>query len=339
MEAGEEQARVPITGERTLDVIGFGSLNLDEMWEVSAAFLRRWNLIPGEEYVRDVDWFRQIYPELRQEGSLKAVEPGGSAANAIAALRRMGFRTGYVGAAGLDEVGNLRLSELGEPEHLRITMTDRPAGRCLALLNVDDPARDRSLVILPNANDLAGCEPEDDQFFLESRWVHLTSFVASAPLEAQMRLVERISGRVRVSFDPGAVYAAKGLAGLKRIVSRSDLVFVSVEELHRLCGSLDTRAAVSELLGLGVRVVVVKLGAQGIEAHSHDGRVHCPAVPVARVLDRTGAGDVAAAGFLVGMLKSAPLHTCLNIAAMAAARSIKGYGRSTYPDRRILMEM
>ncbi len=334
MEAG---AYGSLVGPLILDVIGFGSLNLDELWEVPSQFLRHWGLKPGEEYVGDVARFEEIYPYLRKAGRLRAIEPGGSAANAIAALRRMGFRTGYWGAAGADEGGNLRPAELGEPQHLRITMTDRPAGRCLALLDVDDPARDRALVILPNANDLAGSDPPDDRFFLDSRWVHLTSFVASAPLQAQMDLVERISGRVRVSFDPGAVYAAKGLVELEPIVSRSDLVFLSVEELHILCGKVDTQAAVSELFGLGVQVVVVKLGARGIEAYTRDGRLHCPAQPAARVLDRTGAGDVAAAGFLAGMLKSAPLQKCLEIGALAAARSIEGYGRSAYPDTRVLM--
>ena len=90
--------------------------------------------------------------------------------------------------------------------------------------------------------------------------------------------------------------------------------------------------AVSMLVGLGVKTVVVKLGANGIDAYTQSQHCHCPALPPAGIVDRTGAGDVAAAGFLAGMSVSAPMEKCLELAATAASRSIEGYGRTTYPD-------
>ena len=232
----------PTTNESSLiDVVGFGSLNLDEFWEVPGTFLRDRGLRTGAEYVGDLEWFQAVYPALVGQGSLRAVEPGGSTANCIAAFALMGFRTGFYGSAGRDGSDALRLQELGRPEHLRIGLTEQPSGRCLALLDRGHPQdEDRALVIFPNANDLAGGADLDVGFFLQSKWVHLTSFVSSGPLQAQMELVERIAGRVRVSFDPGAVYVSKGLAALKPLVARSEVVFASVEELHELCGTDDT---------------------------------------------------------------------------------------------------
>ena len=244
----------------------------------------------------------------------------------------MGFRTGFYGSAGRDGSEALRLQELGRPEQLRIRLTEQPSGRCLALLDHDDPERDRALVIFPNANDMAGGADLEGGFFLQAKWVHLTSFVSPGPLQAQIELVERIAGRVRVSFDPGAVYVSKGMAALTRLLAKSDVVFTSVEELHELCGTDDTSAAVSGLVDLGVEIVVVKMGADGIDAYTHGEHFHCPALPPAGIVDRTGAGDVAAAGFLAGMMVSAPVEKCLELAATAASRSIEGYGRTSYPD-------
>ncbi len=98
-------------------------------------------------------------PKLRERASLKAADPGGSAANTIAALYKMGFFTGFHGATGTTDLPAMRIHELGRREDLNIERVALPAGRCLALIiDKDDPHRDRALVILPNANDVARVE-------------------------------------------------------------------------------------------------------------------------------------------------------------------------------------
>lgn len=318
------------------DAIGFGSLNLDEFWEVDLKFIETHGLRTGEEYVRDVEWFNRVYPVLTNQAELKGRDPGGSAANTIAALRKMGFETGFFGAGGNSDQDRLRLAELGDPGNLRILQSELPAGRCLSLIVKDDPARDRALVILPNANDLAGSLGFDLDYFLEAEWLHLTSFVSPLPMAAQVKLVEMLEGRTRVSFDPGAVYASLGLAPLEAILRRSDILFVSVEELTSITGKRDVESAVATLQDLGVCTVVLKRGSRGISAFQARNSFHQTAVSPERILDRTGAGDVAAAGFLAGMLESLSIEESLELAAVAAARSIEGYGRSCFPDRRLL---
>lgn len=319
-----------------LDAIGFGSLNLDEFWEVDSMFLDVHGLQTGEEFVRDVEWFNRVYPVLVDRAELKARDPGGSAANTIAALRKMGFDTGFFGAGGRADQASLRPAELGDPGNLRILQSDLPAGRCLSLIVKDDPGRDRALVILPNANDLAGSLGFDLDYFIGAAWVHLTSFVSLVPLAAQIKLVEALAGRTGISFDPGALYCSLGFGPLEAILRRADLLFASGEELTGLTGNDDIDAAVSTLLDLGVGTVVLKHGSSGISAFQAGKHLHQPAVAPARILDRTGAGDVAAAGFLAGMLESLSIEESLELAAVAASRSIEGYGRSCYPDRQLL---
>ena len=319
-----------------LDAIGFGSLNLDEFWEVDRTFLRAHGLEPGEEYVRDVDWFRSVYPELRRVGELKAVDPGGSASNMIAALRRMGFVTGFYGANREQDSAALRLHELGEPEHLQVKQVAMPAGRCLALIDRSDAAKDRALVILPNANDLAGSNEPDPHYFEQGKWLHFTSFVSRGPLQAQIRLLERLSPRVLVSFDPGAVYTARGYQELRPILARTNVLFVAAEELRALTELPEVEEGVRVVLESGVSTVVVKMGAKGLMAFQADRALYQPPVAPRAILDRTGAGDVAAAGFMAGMIRSLSVEKSLKLAAAAASRSIEGYGRSCYPEGEFL---
>ena len=60
----------PTPNENPLvDVVGFGSLNLDEFWEVPGAFLRDTGLRPGAEYVGDIDWFQGSLSRVGSTGA------------------------------------------------------------------------------------------------------------------------------------------------------------------------------------------------------------------------------------------------------------------------------
>jgi ribokinase len=320
----------------SLDVIGFGSLNIDEFWEVPSEFLTSRELRPGDEYVRDVAWFERTYPELSSQGDRKAVDPGGSAANMIAALRRMGMRTGFFGAAGAQDADLLRLEELGDAPDLRIERGAVPSGRCLALIAIDDPTRDRALVIVPNANDVAGAAGFDPNYFGFARWVHLTSFVNRGPLSVQIEVAQGLPEATRVSFDPGVVYCRRGWLELEPLLRRTAVLFVTDEELALLGNGKEPGSVVAGLLELGVGTVVVKRGREGISGFRRGEHLHQPAIPPAAVVDRTGAGDVAAAGFIAGMLLGRDLGSSLELAAAAASRSIEAYGRTRYPDASLL---
>lgn len=69
-------------------------------------------------------------------------------------------------------------------------------------------------------------------------------------------------------------------------------------EAARLTGEEEAERAAERLLDLGPRFVIVKRGEQGATLAHPDGRWSCPAFPVERVVDPTGAGD----SFLGGLL-------------------------------------
>ena len=316
-----------------LDVIGFGSLNLDEFWEVTGEFLDRYELKTGHEYVKDADWFSQVYPVLSLEGSLKAIDPGGSAANMTAALRKMGFSTGFFGAAGSDGVEKVRTEELGDEANLMIDLFDGPTGRCLCLIDCDDKNRDRCLVISPNVNDLAGSVGFDKNYFGGSRLVHMSSFVSGNPLQVQKTVASSLDTPTQLSFDPGAVYSRLGIDVLRPLLQKASLLFTTPEELVELTGFNDLDKATDTLMRIGVSTMVLKLGSRGLQCITRESAFFQEAVKPTQIVDRTGAGDVAAAGFIAGMLSGLGREQCLEFAARCASKSIEGYGRSAYPDK------
>ena len=78
-------------------IFGFGALNLDLIYEVDDLRLispRRGRLEPGEELFGSDDAFDALSEQLRRVAALKSRSGGGSAANSLVALGRMGLPTG-----------------------------------------------------------------------------------------------------------------------------------------------------------------------------------------------------------------------------------------------------
>ena len=91
---------------------------------------------------------------------------------------------------------------------------------------------------------------------------------------------------------------------LMSLLQRIDLLMVNDTEVHQLSGIADPVRAARWVRERGPRRVIVKEGAKGALLFDGDAAFRCPAYPVPRVVDPTGAGDAFAGGFaghLAGM--------------------------------------
>jgi ribokinase len=96
-------------------IVGFGALNLDLIFEVKdlkSIFSKGLPLDPGEESFGSDEEFESLLEQLERSGALKSKSGGGSAANTLVALGRMGFPTEFIGKIGEDEEGDFLLEDL-----------------------------------------------------------------------------------------------------------------------------------------------------------------------------------------------------------------------------------
>src|SRR4029079_2489328 len=75
-----------------------------------------------------------------------------------------------------------------------------------------------------------------------------------------------------------------------------------------------------------VETLVVTRSEDGALATRGGERVDVGAEPIARLVDTTGAGDLFAAGFLLGEARGLGLERSLRLGAIAAAEVIQHYG-------------
>jgi ribokinase len=294
---------------KRFDVVGFGALNVDKLYKV--------NKIAGPEEEGFVIDFK--------------MECGGSAANTIVGLARLGCKVGFIGKVAMDKEGEILIENFKKENVNTEGIIRAKTGRSGTVMGFVDEKGDRALYVDPGVNDTIKFEETDMNYVSSAEFLHLSSFVGEKSLETQKKIVENLPDDVKVSLDPGALYADKGMRELSPIVKRSYVIMPNAVELARLTGEKDYRVGAEKMLDMGVKVVAVKLGSKGCYVTDGTESHHIEALKV-RVVDTTGAGDAFCAGFLYGLISGKSLYDCGRIGNFVASRCIMKMGaRSGLP--------
>ena len=107
--------------------------------------------------------------------------------------------------------------------------------------------------------------------------------------------------------------------------STVDILFANERELHSLYETSDFDTAV-KLLRADAKLAVVTRSEKGCVVVARDGVEAVQAMPIEKVVDVTGAGDLFAAGFLVGHSHGKDHRTSARMGALAAAEVIQHIG-------------
>jgi ribokinase len=217
-------------------VVGLGALNIDRIYHVKKM------LADGETAIDGAGTY-----------------PGGSAANTIYGLSRMGVAAGFCGAVGDDEGGRMLLADFkkaGTDTSRVVVKAQRESGAVFCL----SYAASRSLYVLPGANAELAFEDIDMNYINSAAWLHLTSFVDDAQFEMSQEIVTALDSGVKLSFAPGALYVARGMKALDPMLSRADILFLNRQEIEELTAQ-GFEAGADVCLKAGCRMVAVTLGA------------------------------------------------------------------------------
>ena len=294
-----------------LEIIGIGALNMDKLYLVERI------AEPGEEVRVD---------EVSEQ-------PGGSAANTIAGLARLGVEAGFIGRVG-DDVDGARLRMELEKEGVDTQGIGIAPGRTGIATVLVDRSGERTMYVYPGVNDELGITPENRSYAKSAKWLHLSSFVGEDPFEMQKNILRGLKSKI--SFAPGMLYAQKGIDALQELIAQAEIVFLNRDEIEMLTG-LGYRDGAERLNEIGAAVVVVTLGSDGCYIRTPSAETAVPGY-AAKVVDTTGAGDAFCAGFLCGRLNGRPFDECGRMGNRVAARCVESVGaRTGLPGAKIAM--
>ena len=296
----------------TIEVVGLGALNIDHIYKVEHI------LDDGEAVVLDA-----------------CLSPGGSAANTIYGLAKLGVSTGFNGVVSNDDGGRILLQDFQKVgvDTSRIRVKHR--AKTGSVLCLSDKLGRRSLYVLPGANNQLTIDDLDLAYINQARMLHLSSFADDRQFRVVLELMDRLDLSIKLSFAPGALYAVKGLKALAPILNRTYLLFINQNEMRQLTGE-DVIAGAESCLRQGCQKVVVTVGtgerlrkatAVGyIRDAEHEYIIEPVSRDIGAEVDTTGAGDAFAAGFLYGLVKGKGLEECGRLGNIVAQFCITKIG-------------
>lgn len=129
--------------------------------------------------------------------------------------------------------------------------------------------------------------------------------------------------KIPIIIEPVSVSKAKRL---QTIDWQDVLLFTpNTDELKALCEQDDLDTSIQQLLGAGLQYLWLRSGKAGSILHSKSGNIHLHA-PNVNVVDTTGAGDAALAGWIHGWLKHCTASDCLKYGHTLAAIMLQQQG-------------
>ncbi len=141
-------------------------------------------------------------------------------------------------------------------------------------------------------NVFADFEPKVPESFRDTPVV----FLANIHPALQLDVLGQIRDPAFVALDTMNFWITGEREALLRVIERVDMLVINETEARMLAGEPNVFTAAEAILGMGPKSLLIKRGAYGALLFHADGRFFVPAVPLAEVIDPTGAGDTFAAG-------------------------------------------
>jgi sugar/nucleoside kinase (ribokinase family) len=249
----------------------------------------------------------------------------------MAGVAALGLDAGFIGQVADDQLGDIfahDLASLGVRFETPPLKEGPPTGRCLIIVT---PDAQRTMNTCPGASHELTPQRLDEQMIRSASVTFLEGYLwgPERPRHAMLRAAQIAHSADRtVAFTlseslciPGRKEGVLGMIEGGMV----DVLFANEDEALLLASASDLDGALARLSQL-VSTLVVTSGAAGALAIERGNRVQINAVPVDKVVDTTGAGDLFAAGFLAARCRARPLERCLEAGAQAAAEVISHFG-------------
>lgn len=304
-----------------MKVLGVGNALVDVLVRLeSETYLEKMSLPKGSMQLIDEDGLMRILEAIRDYDTFLAT--GGSAANAICGLARMGIEAGFIGKVCDDYYGNFYKEDLNKNGVRTFLLNDTITSGCAMTMITPDGERTFGTYLGAAAN----LEVKDltiemflgyDYFFIEGYLVQSPDFIRHA-----VKLAKKAGCKVVLDLASyNIVKANHDFFG--ELLKSTDIVFANEEEAYAYTNCEPKESA--RRLGEICPIAVVKIGPRGSYIAYNNEVIHATATK-AKCIDSTGAGDLYAAGFLYGISKNAPLLTCGEIGSLISGHVIECIG-------------
>ncbi len=246
---------------------------------------------------------------------------GGGGVNTSIAFSRLGLKTGCIGKIGDDNDGKTILDVLRKEKVKFLGKIEKnsPSGHSIIL---DSRDHDRTVLTYKGINnDLKLNEIPLKK--IKTKWLYFSSMQGES-FKSQKELINKLKN-VKLAFNPSE-YLIKN-ENLLPLLKKCEALILNKEEAELLLKKNNIRE--SDLLfglkKLGPNIIVITDKDKPIIAY--DGIKRYRLIPhKIKVVERTGAGDAFASGFVAGLIADWPINKALELGLKESESVISHYG-------------
>lgn len=303
-------------------ILGIGSALTDILTQIEDEnILADLQLPKGSMMHVDAATSIQIGERLGAMESVKVA--GGSAANTMSGLAKLGIEAGFLSKVGDDEIGRFFEKEMNA-SHVVPLLLKSPnlSGRVQAIITPDG---ERTFATYLGASlELSANDIVPDLF---KGWdiFYVEGYLVANPgmLDKALETAKSLGMKIAIDMASYNMVEEHHDYFMHIIDNYVDIIFANEQEAKALTG-LEPEAAL-HAMAEKCEMAVVKVGAKGSFIQRGDEVVAIGPMK-SHVVDTTGAGDMWAAGFLAGWVKGYDLHQCGMMGATVAAHVIEVMG-------------
>lgn len=309
-----------------VQLLGISNAIVDILAHVDDRFLQKIDAPPGSMTLIDEQRARRIYGMMGPATEMS----GGSVANTVAGFANLGGRAAYIGKVSADQLGEIFIHDmrsLGVDLRVPPAVEGAPTARSHILITPDGQRTMQTYlgacVELALADVTAERVGSPAVALLEG---YLWDIREGPDLAvAAARYTHQSGGRVALSLSDAACVERHRGAFAAFVHEHTDIVFADEDEIMVLLGCEDF-AAVPETVGRDGKLYVMTRSEKGSIIVNGSARVEQAAMPVAQLVDTTGAGDAYTAGFLYGCTNGRSLADCARLGTWCATHVIQRLG-------------
>lgn len=312
-----------------MKIIGIGNALVDVLTQLEDdQLLEKLELPRGSMQLVDAERAAQI--QEKSKNLSKQMASGGSAANTIHGLARLGMETAFIGSVGKDEIGRFFEEDLKNSQIQPVLFyTDSPSGIANGMISRDG---ERTFGTFLGAALELSSDKLAVKHFEGYDLLHVEGYLVQnhALLEAILKLAKEAG--LKVSLDLASYNVVEdNLEFLRDMVKKYvDIVFANEEEAKAFSGE-EPRKALNYIATL-TDVAVVKVGSKGSLVKQGEEVVVIDPIK-AKALDTTGAGDLYASGFLYGWLNNLGFEKAGALGSLLAGTVIEVMGAKFGDDK------
>lgn len=312
-------------------IIGLGNALVDVLATLEdETLLNKMGLPKGSMQLIDEAKLQQINTEFSQMKTHLAT--GGSAGNTILGLACLGAVTGFVGKVGNDCYGDFFRENLlkNSIEDKLLTSEVLPSGVASTFISPDG---ERTFGTYLGAASNLKAEDLTLEVFKGYTYLFIEGYLVQDH-EMILRAIELAKeAGLQICLDMASYnIVASDLDFFSLLINKYvDIVFANEEEAKAFTGKEPEEAL--GIIGRKCSIAIVKVGANGSYLRKGTEEIKVSAIPVAKVVDTTGAGDYFASGFLYGLTCGYSLEKCAKIGSILSGNVIQVIG-TTIPRER-----